>query len=187
VTTDAFSEHPISLRGRLEATPGGRLVGLVGLGLFVAVVAAWAIFLRPAVLGGRATYVIIAGHSMEPTLHTGDLALVRRQLTYRPGDVIAYRIMKNQAGAGRLVIHRIVGGSARGGYVTRGDNRSYRDPWRPKPTDVAGKMEVRVPHLGLLPVYSQTTVGMALIAALAGLLVLSGGTRTRAAGEAGRS
>jgi signal peptidase I len=187
VTMEALSDHPIGFRGRLRATTGGRLIRLAGWGVVVAVVAAWSIFLRPAFLGGPATYVVVAGRSMEPTLRAGDLALARRQHTYRRGDVIAYRIMKNHAGAGTLVIHRIVGGSSRDGYVTRGDNRSYRDPWRPKPADIAGKMDIHVSHLGLLPVFSHTVVGMALIAALVGLLVLSGGTRARTSANAGRS
>jgi signal peptidase len=147
--------------------------------MFVALVAAWAVFLRPAFLGGPATYVIVAGRSMEPTLRTGDLVVAFREPTYRRGDVIAYRIMKNRAGAGTLVIHRIVGGSARDGYVTRGDNRRYRDPWHPKPADIAGKMSVHARRLGMIPVFSHTTLGMALIAALAAFLVLRGGASTR--------
>ena len=147
--------------------------------MFVGIVAAWAIFLRPAFLGGPVTYVIVAGHSMEPTLHTGDLVVARRQRTYRRGDVIAYRITKNQAGAGTLVVHRIVGGSSRVGYMTRGDNRRYRDPWRPKPDDIAGKMSLHARRLGMIPVFSHTTLGMTLIAALAGFLVLLGGASTR--------
>ncbi len=175
----ALSKHPIGFRERPRAARARRPVRLAGWALLVAVVAAWAIFLRPDFLGGPATYVIIAGHSMEPKLHTGDLVLARRQRTYRRGDVVAYRIMKDQAGAGELVIHRIVGGSSRDGYVTRGDNRNYRDPWRPKPGDIAGRMELHVSRLGMLPVFSHTIGGMALIAALAGLLVLLGGTKAR--------
>jgi signal peptidase len=180
VTVEVFSNHRISLRQRLRATGAGRPVRLAGLALFVAVVAAWTIFLRPGFLGGPATYVIVAGPSMEPKLHSGDLVLTLRQRTYRRGDVIAYRIMKNKAGAGALIIHRIVGGSARDGYVTQGDNRDYRDPWHPKPGDIAGRMELHVPQLGLLPILSHTIVGMALIAALAGFVVLLGGTGARA-------
>jgi signal peptidase len=178
VTMEAFSEHSINLHKPLRVTMRGRLVRLAGWAVLVAVLAAWAIFLRPESLGGPATYLIVSGHSMEPTLHAGELVLARRQRTYRRGDVIVYRITKGQAGAGALVIHRIVGGSSRTGYVTRGDNRSYRDPWRPRPDDIAGKMNVHVPRLGMLPVFSHTAVGMALIAALAGLLVLCGGTES---------
>lgn len=175
MTVEALSEHPLSLRGRLRATTGGRLVRLAGLATFVAVVAAWAIFLRPAFLGGPATYVIVAGQSMEPTLKTGDLVLARRQRTYQRGEVIAYRIPKPHAGAGTLVMHRIVGGSAQDGYMTRGDNRRHRDPWRAKPAEIVGTMSVHVPRLGLLSIFSHSVVGMAVIAALAGLLVLTGG------------
>jgi signal peptidase len=180
---EAVLEQPVRLR-RLGATTSVRKFRLAGWVVFVAIVAAWAIFLRPDFLGGPASYVIVAGHSMEPTLHTGDLVVARRQHTYRRGDVIAYHIMKNQAGAGSLVIHRIVGGSSQDGYVTRGDNRSYRDPWRPRPVDIAGEMKLHVPRLGLLPVFAHTPLGMAFIAALAGLLVLRGGTRTRTGDDA---
>jgi signal peptidase len=176
---EALSEHPISYRKYRQSSTWRRPVRLAGWAMFVAVVAAWAVFLRPAFLGGPVTYVIVAGHSMEPTLHTGDLVVARRQRTYRRGDVIAYRIMKNQAGAGTLVVHRIVGGSWRDGYVTRGDNRRYRDPWRPKPADIAGKMSLHARRLGMIPVLAHTTLGMALIAALAGFFVLLGGTSTR--------
>jgi signal peptidase len=178
VTVEAFSEHPITLHRSVRATTRGRLVRLAGWAVVVAIVAAWAIFLRPESLGGPTTYLIVSGHSMEPTLHAGELVVAGRQRTYRRGDVIVYRISKGQAGAGELIIHRIVGGSSRAGYVTRGDNRSYRDPWRPRPVDIAGKMNVHVPRLGMLPVFSHTLVGMAFIAALAGFLVLCGGTKS---------
>jgi signal peptidase len=181
---EALRPHPIRLRVHLRATTCRRAIRLAGWVVFVAVVAAWTILLRPEFLGGSATYVIVAGHSMEPALHTGDLVVARRQHTYRRGDVIAYHIMKNQAGAGALVIHRIVGGSSQDGYVTRGDNRSYRDPWRPRPVDIAGKMKLHVPRLGMLPVFAHTTLGMAFIAALVGFLVLRGGTKTQAGDDA---
>jgi len=180
MTVEALAKRPTSLRERLRASSAGQLVRVAGWALVVAVVAAWVIFLRPGFLGGPATYVIVAGHSMEPNLHSGDVVVARRQRTYRRGDVVAYRIMEDQAGAGALIIHRIVGGSAHDGFMTRGDNRNYRDPWRPKPVDIAGRMEVHVPRLGMLPIFSHTIAGMALIAALAGLLVFLGGSSARA-------
>jgi signal peptidase I len=182
MTMEAVCEYPVRLR-RLGAATSGRKVRLAAWAVFVAGVVTWALFFRPQVLGGPATYLIVSGRSMEPRLHAGDLVVATRQRTYRPGDVIAYHIPKNQAGAGALVIHRIVGGSSRDGYVTRGDNRSYRDPWRPRPADIAGKMRLHAPRLGLLPVFAHTTAGMALIAALVGFFVLRGGTNTRVGGD----
>ena len=181
---EAFSQHPIALGTGPRTTTRSPLIRLAGWTVVAIIVATWIVLLRPEMLGGPATYLIVSGKSMEPTLHAGELVAARRQDTYRRGDVIAYRIMKNHAGAGALVIHRIVGGSSRNGYITRGDNRAYRDPWRPKPADIAGKMKLRVPHLGMLAVFSHTPFGMALIAGLAGLLVFRGGSRTVTSGDA---
>jgi signal peptidase I len=166
---------PVTFRKRLRAASWDCPWRLVSWVVLVAVVAAWGVFLRPQVLGGPATYLVVSGHSMEPRLHSGDLVIALREPTYHRGDVIAYHIPKNQAGAGALIIHRIVGGSAQDGYITRGDNRDYRDPWRPKRSDIAGEMKLRAPHLGMLPIYAHTLVGMALIAALVGFFVLRGG------------
>ncbi len=83
---------------------------------------------------------------MEPTLVDGDLAVVRRAESYRPGDVVAFRIPQSESGG--LVIHRIVGGSADEGFLTRGDNGSGDDPWRPRPEDIVGGVWFTVPGAG---------------------------------------
>ena len=131
----------------------------------VALAAAWALLLRPAVLGGPATYVMVSGSSMEPGLHTGDLVIARKQDSYGVGDVIVYHVREG-AGPGAFVIHRVVGGSAVNGFVTRGDNRKTRDFWRPRPTEIAGKMWFPVPRAGLALGFLRTTPGMAALAAL---------------------
>jgi signal peptidase I len=143
----------------------------------VALVVAWALLLRPQVLGGPAAYVIVSGHSMEPTLGSGDLVVARESGSYRVGDIVAYRIPKGDPGAGALVIHRITGGSARTGYVTRGDNRDGPDEWRPKPADVLGKRVVTVPHAGLLFTWVQRPLGLAIAAGLAAFLFVSAGSK----------
>jgi signal peptidase len=155
-----------------------RALCVAGCAVFVAAVAAWAVLLRPDFLGGPATYVIVSGHSMEPTLRTADLAVMLRRGSYRRGDVIAYRIRRGQPGGGARVIHRIVGGSATLGYITQGDNRGYRDPWRPTPSDIEGTLALRVPRLGLLPVFAHTMLGMAVMGALAAFVLVLG-TRAR--------
>jgi signal peptidase I len=180
VTADAFRKHRLRLRERRRAVAFGRLIRLVCWTVFVAAVAAWAIFLRPGFLAGRAGYVIVAGHSMEPTLHPGDLVVTLRQRSYHRGDVIAYHIGKRQPGAGLLIIHRIVGGSAAAGYMTQGDNRRYRDPWRPKPHDIDGRWATHVPRFGVLTAFAHTSLGVALFGALAAFLVLRRGGEPRA-------
>jgi signal peptidase len=145
--------------------------------LFVVLAVAWAFFLRPQALGGPAAYVIVSGQSMEPSLKNGDLVVALRRASYRIGDVVAYRVPQGEHGAGSLVIHRITGGSARQGYVLKGDNRAGEDLWRPTPTDIAGDMRIRVPRLGLLFTFVRTPLGMAVFAGVAAFFLFSGGSR----------
>jgi signal peptidase I len=156
--------------------PSKRHLGLLAT---IALIAFWALFLRPTFLGGPATYVIVSGQSMEPTLHTGDLVFALKNSSYRSGDVIAYRIPKGDSGAGAMVIHRVIGGSAREGYITQGDNREGRDQWRPKPHDVLGTMAVSVPRVGLALAFMRTPLGIAMLAGLATFFFVAAGRGRR--------
>jgi signal peptidase len=144
---------------------------------FVGLVVGWTIFLRPQFLGGPAGYVTVSGTSMQPTMHTGDVVLLHRRAAYRRGDVIAYHVPRGQAGEGHVVIHRVVGGSAARGYVTRGDNRDSDDFWRPKPSDVIGTKQVLVPGLGRIARLILSPIGLGLLAALATIVLLIPGPR----------
>jgi signal peptidase len=141
-------------------------------------VVAWALLLRPQALGGPAAYVIVSGKSMEPRLHTGDLVILVEESSYEVGDVIAYNIPEGQPGEGAFVIHRIIGGSARDGFATRGDNRERRDLWRPTPRETLGTMRFSIPRVGLLFTFIRTPFGIALAAGLAAFLFISGGWKT---------
>ena len=112
---------------------------VASLGLTAAVVVFWIMFLRPVSLGGPADYVIVSGHSMEPTFHTGDVVFAFEQHSYRRGEIVVYRVPAGEPAAGDRVIHRIVGGSADKGFVMKGDNKTGVDPWRPKAGDVVGE------------------------------------------------
>jgi signal peptidase len=155
--------------------PLRRLWRIFGSAVFLTVVVLWFVFLRPAFLGGPGGFVVVSGTSMQPTMHSGDVVLTHREDSYEIGEVIAYRIPDGQAGAGRVVIHRIVGGSAAKGYVTRGDNRDSKDMWRPKPSDVLGRKQVHVPAAGRVARTILTPVGLGVLAGLAAFVLLLGG------------
>jgi signal peptidase I len=105
---------------------------------------AWALYLRPAVLGGPASYVIVNGSSMEPTLRHGDLAVLHRRDGYAPGDIVAFRA------EGGVAIHRVQSVLDDGNYVTKGDNKDATDPWLPSNKNVLGEMVLRVPYAGTI-------------------------------------
>jgi signal peptidase len=118
------------------------LAKLAGLG---AIIAACLWFGLPQRLGGRADWVMVTGTSMLPHFHTGDLVLVEHQSGYHVGQVVAYRIPKNEIGGGHVVIHRIIGGNGTTGWRMKGDNRTAPDLWYPTNHDVIGARELRIP------------------------------------------
>ena len=147
-TTTQPDQNPVDLpRASMwqRTLPTRRLLADVGV---LALIAVLAFALWPARLGGTTSFVIIKGTSMEPKFHTGDLAVVRTQDHYSVGDIVAYRIPKGGAGAGKMVIHRIIG-HRHGGYLMQGDNRTTPDTWNPTDHEVVGRYRMLIPLPGI--------------------------------------
>lgn len=136
-----------------------------GIAIVVLACLFWMQYLRPESLGGRAGYVLVSGHSMEPRYHTGDLVLVERKGSYHPGEVVAYHVPKGDPMAGAQVIHRIIRGDAAHGFVVRGDNRTAPDVWRPKLGDIVGAKALRIPNAVVLLQYLRSPILLGLLAA----------------------
>ena len=153
----------------------------LGLAALVVLGVGWGMTMRPAVLGGPATYIVIRGDSMTPTYATGDLVILAQAETYSRGEIVGYRVPAGELGAGLVVVHRITGGDAQSGYILQGDNNPAPDPWVPHQPDVVGRAVVRVPTIGrLITAVRQPAVLAALGAALAVTFVLlppSGGRK----------
>ncbi|MDQ1603247.1 MAG: signal peptidase [Actinomycetota bacterium] len=139
---------------------------LLWLAVLAVVVVAW-----PARFGGHLGLTQVAGHSMDGTFRTGDLVVTWRHPSYRPGEVVVYRIPDADLHRFR-VVHRIRAVGADGRFVTQGDNNANADPWRPDTHDVEGSVLFRVPGAGhlLSAVFSPLAL-LLLCAALAGYCV----------------
>lgn len=111
-------------------------LGLLALATIVGLVVAW-----PTRFGGSSTFVFVAGPSMEPALHSGDLVIARRTTEIAIGDLIVFRIPQHTPNHD-LVIHRVIGGNAEVGFVTKGDNNPSPDAYHPTGADVVGKVWV---------------------------------------------
>lgn len=136
--------------------------------LILGAIAGWTVYLRPASLGGSTGYVIVSGESMQPVMHTGDLAIVRSKPTYDEGEVVAYRIPASDVGGGMLVIHRVIGGNATDGLILQGDNRDHPDMWRPTSGDVVGALQANIPDAGTVLFLFRTPLVLATAAGLLG-------------------
>lgn len=126
-------------RGRTRA-----LAGWIGIAL---VLLAWAFTLRPTQLGGPATFIVVSGDSMEPTLSSGDLVILRERPEYEVSDVVAFPVPAGEPGEGVLIIHRIVGGTSER-FDIQGDNRDEIDEWYPAAEDVEGSLWWHIPSGG---------------------------------------
>ena len=154
----------------------GRVTGFLGaVAALAALLLAWSFF-APAQLGGGTSYAIIVGNSMEPKLHRGDLAVVRAQSSYQPGDVVLY----DSRELGTKVLHRIVRveGSH---FVLKGDNNYFLDAERPVAEQIVGSLWVSAPAVGRVTEWLREPLHSAILVGLVTLIALGGGLGTGAA------
>ena len=127
-------------------------------------------------LAFHARPLVVLSGSMEPTLGTGDVTVVRTiaPLDARPGDVVTFRDPDN---ADRLITHRVREMRAQGGAVvfrTRGDANTASERWQISSTEKIGRVAYRIPKLGWVLMYARSKGLFVLMlgGALALLLVL---------------
>jgi signal peptidase I len=152
---------------------------LLSAGLGAVVLAALWFYLAPAALGGSADYVVTEGVSMQPRFHAGDLAVVRREDSYRVGQIVAYHSNAFHT----IVLHRIIAREG-GRYIFKGDNNNFVDFEHPASSQLIGALWLHVPGVGsdLQSLRSPLLTGalMALgVALLAGGAVFARGRRRR--------
>lgn len=134
----------------------------------LSIVAGWFVLLRPTALGGSTSYILVNGHSMEPTYHTGDLVIVQKHHSYGIGDKVAYRAM------GEFIIHRIVGGDGTAGFTMRGDNNNFDDPFTPATQNIGGEAWFHIEGGGALLQRAKQPVVLVIFGALVGAGALFG-------------
>ncbi len=125
--------------------------------------------------------LVVSSESMVPTLHVGDLIIVRgvnvndiKAAPYPNGDIIVFR---SPIDPNVLIVHRAVGKAYEDGeptFITKGDRAFSPDPWRVKGEQVVGKVVFRIPLLGYATLFFQTPTGRAFLILLA-LIVLAWG------------
>ncbi len=127
---------------------------LAGIAITIALIGGWWMFLAPSNVGGRTTFAEVIGHSMEPKLHTGDLSMSRAQSKYSLGDLVVFKVHLHDGNG--YVIHRLVGGSDKTGWKTKGDNHNWVDPWTIPTANIAGRYWFEVPQFGTAMAWVRT-------------------------------
>lgn len=164
-TTSPVSFGPLAgSRARRSPISGAFLIVLLAL--------AW-MALAPVQVGGRASYVIVNGNSMEPVYSKGDLVVTHEKDEYRKGDIAAY--LHPDIGP---VIHRVVGTEGER-FVFRGDNNTWLDSHQPAESEFIGKAWVHIPYVGKLLGWLRGPMVMAVLAGTMGVIAMMTFTTTR--------
>ena len=106
---------------------------------------------------GYKPFIVLSG-SMEPTIMTGDIAIIKKCNVneLKTGDVIAF---KNGTS---VITHRIIEISEVNGekqLITKGDNNNTEDRYPVDFSKVEGIYVTRIPKLGNFAMFLQTTIG----------------------------
>ncbi|MGH2862652.1 MAG: signal peptidase I [Solirubrobacteraceae bacterium] len=141
------------------------VLALGGLGWF---------YLAPTQIGGSTRYMITHGISMQPMLHTGDLAIVRPAGNYKVGEVVAYHSTLLHT----VVLHRIHA-IRDGRYTFKGDNNDFIDPTHPTRALLVGRMWLHIPHGGTVLEWVHKPWVAAVLTGGVAMLLLFGGDQTR--------
>jgi signal peptidase len=149
------------------------LVSALVLVVVLAVVAPFAVFGVPQLVGADRSYVVLSG-SMEPYMSAGDAVIVAAgpAASIRQGDVITY-----QRGGDIPTTHRVVErvtdeqGVA---FRTMGDANEDPDPALVRPASVVGEVVLVIPYIGYVVQFANTPIGIvSLVVVPIGLLVVS--------------
>jgi signal peptidase len=123
-------------------------------------------------------------HPFDPTLRIGDLIIVQGvkpedvyaapfNASGRSGDILVFRAIDSD----ELIVHRAVGETVVNGtvvnFTTEGDNNPGPGPSSPTPVEnVVGKVVMRIPWVGHLALFMQSSDATVLIAILIIVLIL---------------
>ena len=119
----------------------------------------------PNILG--TAFFSVQTDSMYPTLLPGDLTVARTVKdpdALRKGDIITYwTVINGERVLNTHTIHEIYDGGEHIYFRTKGDNNTSVDPITVHESEVVGKYMFRIPGLGKVFDYLQTSTGFLLV------------------------
>jgi signal peptidase len=122
---------------------------------------------------GNIEIKIVKSGSMEPTILTGSVVIVKPQASYAEGDIITFgEDSKLQIPTTHRIID-IQGDFTNLTYTTKGDANEEEDPAPVHDGDIIGKVVVWVPYLGYVLDFARQPIGFTLMIGIpAGIIIL---------------
>ena len=142
--------------------------------IFGALIALIAILLIVSIfpITGNYRVMIVQSGSMEPTIKTGSIVVVKPSSTYDVGDVITF----GPTPKGKVpTTHRIVSENIKNGletYTTKGDSNDTTDLKEVLQKDVVGKVYFSVPFVGYALAAAKEPIGFVVLIIVPALIIL---------------
>src|SRR3989344_4388031 len=157
-----------------------RILGKILYGIFIAALVAVAgIFISTLLpIPGNIEVKIVKSGSMEPTIATGPLVIVKPADAYAVGEVITFgEDSRNQI----PTTHRIVSVREESGtvfYTTKGDANEEADVQEVAASNVIGKVLFDAPYAGYILDFARQPIGFTLLIGVpAGIIILDESAR----------
>ena len=117
--------------------------------------------------GNYKLFVVMSG-SMEPTIKTGSVVVVKPEKTYVKGDVITFQ---DPTKSKTTITHRIfeASGSA---FLTKGDANKTPDTTEIRKGQILGKEILTVPFIGFVINFAKTQVGLILLVIIPAVIIV---------------
>lgn len=136
--------------------------------IFVAVVILASVLPIP----GKLELKIVQSGSMEPTIKTGSLVVIKPADSYKVGDIITFgKDTKTEV----PTTHRIVADRVESGvmiYSTKGDANEDKDTREVRQNEIIGKTLFSVPYLGYIMDFAKQPLGFILLIGLPALYII---------------
>lgn len=100
---------------------------------------------------GIAEARIVMTGSMQPSIYPGDMIFAVSDNYIKPklNDVVIYQAKRFDGEVVAPFAHRIVGGDAKTGWITKGDANEQADVQKPNSEDITGVVILTIPNVGL--------------------------------------
>ncbi|MCH7604785.1 signal peptidase I [Patescibacteria group bacterium] len=121
---------------------------------------------------GNFQLLVVQSGSMEPSIKTGGLVVIKPAAEYNVGDVITFGTGTRKETA---ITHRIYEKEVDNGrisYVTKGDANDSSDSNKVLKEDVIGKVLFSVPFFGYVVDFAKKPMGFALIIGVPATLII---------------
>lgn len=121
---------------------------------------------------GNYQLLTVVSGSMEPTIHTGSMVVVKPVENYKIGDIITFKLSPLVK---TPTTHRIIEIEVMEGvpiYTTKGDKNNSPDVSRVYQKHIVGKVITRIPLLGYVVDFLKKPIGFILVIIIPATLVI---------------